>query len=436
MVEIYTLIVWCFNIYRTFFDHGWFMRFLNVSLPLVATLFYSSFSSTAQAFSLETSYQSALQNYRTEAISDARIEQSLEAKSRGQGTYLPKISAVGSYSKVDTQRDQTTGALNLTSNLFNGGRDRNVVKNAELGVQIAQNLKQVEKINLYMSVVDAYYNYLLNVNDLKNIDLLKNQTEQRASEIRRRLDIGKSRRGELLQAEAQLASVEATRLNGVGVLNQSEVRFLILTGLEKKEKVASDIEAIGAVKSLKEYIELGLKREDVVNRELELQRVEGELKISKAHFMPSLDFNSNYYAYRKTNSAKDADWDVGLTLRIPLYEGGISQAKQREDFARKNVATIDLENFKRNLIIEVTNRYETYKRYVDQINAYERALTSSKQSYDETIRDYRLGLVTNLDVLTSLNLYLTNKREAEKTRYLALLNYKLLEASAGIIPSV
>jgi hypothetical protein len=48
--------------------------------------------------------------------------------------------------------------------------------------------------------------------------------------------------------------------------------------------------------------------------------------------------------------------------------------------------------------------------------------------------DYRLGLVSNLDVLSSLNLYLDNKRNSEKTKIHAMMNLKLLEAAAGVLP--
>ena len=62
------------------------------------------------------------------------------------------------------------------------------------------------------------------------------------------------------------------------------------------------------------------------------------------------------------------------------------------------------------------------------------ALDKAKRSYEETVKDYRLGLVTNLDVLSSLNLYLDSKRNSEKIKIQAVLNQKILEAAAGIIP--
>ena len=105
----------------------------------------------------------------------------------------------------------------------------------------------------------------------------------------------------------------------------------------------------------------------------------------------------------------------------------------RESTLKKQTAEYQLTDYQRNIKIELTSRYELYHRYFDQIKAFDTALEKAKRSYDETIKDYRLGLVSNLDVLTSLNLYLDNKRNFEKTKILAILNHKQLEAAAGII---
>lgn len=61
-------------------------------------------------------------------------------------------------------------------------------------------------------------------------------------------------------------------------------------------------------------------------------------------------------------------------------------------------------------------------------------MEKAQNSYNETLRDYRLGLVNNLDVLSSLNLYLDSKRNSEKTKIQAMMNLKLLEAAAGVLP--
>ena len=392
----------------------------------------------AQAVTLGESFNSALLNNQTDNINESRLKQSLELRTRGQGSYYPTLSIRGTYLKQEKFDDQKTLGLNLTTSLYNGGRDRQLIKNAEASIKIAENQKQLDRVSLYMDVIDTYYTYLINLNDIKNLELLKKQSQERADEIRRRLQIGKSRRGELLQAEAQLASVDAQTFDGQGLLKESEARFYILTGLEKKQMMDLKFDDKISEKKLDEYIEMAMAREDFQNKRLEIQQFEGDVKISKGRYLPTLDLLSNYYAIKEggSTSSRNSDWDVGLNLTIPLYEGGVSQAFVRESVAKAQSARYQLSDYQKMVTMEVTARYEMFHRYYDQIKAFDSALEKAKRSYDETLKDYRLGLVTNLDVLSSLNLYLNSKRSAEKTRIQAIMNQKMLEAIVGIVPQV
>lgn len=402
---------------------------------IISCLFTVFYASNSSAVTLGESFSSALLNNQADNINESRLKQSMEQKNRGQGSYYPTLSVRGSYLKQERYEDQKTLGLNLTTSLYNGGRDRQTIKNADASVKISQNQRQLDRVTLYMEVVDAYYTYQLNLNDTKNLELLKKQSQERVDEIRKRLQIGRSRRGELLQAEAQLASVDAEMLNAQGLLKQSEARFYILTGLNTDKKIEIKFDEMSSAKSLQEYIDMALAREDVQNKELEIQQFTGDVTIAKASYLPTLDLLSNYYAVKEggSNSSRNSDWDVGLNLTIPLYEGGVSQAQVRESTEKKQTAVYQLMDYKKNVTIEVTSRYELFRRYSDQIKAFDTALQKAKRSYDETLKDYRLGLVSNLDVLTSLNLYLSSKRNSEKTKILAVLNHKQLEAVAGII---
>jgi outer membrane protein len=402
---------------------------------IISCLFTAIYSANSYAVTLGESFDSALLNNQSDNINESRLKQSMELRSKGQGLYYPTLSVRGTYVKQEKFEDQKTLGLNLTTSLYNGGRDRQLIRNADAGVKIAENQRQLDRVTLYMEVVDSYYAYLLNKNDAKNLELLKKQSNERVDEIRKRLQIGRSRRGELLQAEAQLASVDAELLDALGLLKQSEARFFILTGLRKETVSELKLDVIGPVKSLEDYINQALSREDIQNKQLEIQQFDGDVKISKGSYLPTVDLLSNYYVLKEggSTSSKNSNWDVGLNLTIPLYEGGVSQARVRETTAKKQSAEYQLTDYKKNIQIEITSRYELFHRYFDQIKAFDLALDRAKKSYEETTRDYRLGLVSNLDVLTSLNLFLDSKRNSEKTKILAVLNHKQLEAIAGII---
>jgi outer membrane protein TolC len=401
------------------------------------TIFLNIFIQNTHSITLNESFKSALANNQGENIFDASLKQSIAAKNREQGSFLPNLSLRGSYLKQDKLEDQKVIGLNLISNLYNGGKDSTRIDNSVLDIEITKNNRQIDRVSLYIETVNSYYNYLLSTNDVNNLLLLKKQSQERSDDIKSRVLIGRSRKGELLQAEAQLASVDAQLLDGIGLFKQSEAIFTILTGLKKEQIGEMLIEDISLQeKSLDDYLKMAMSKEDIKNKEIALNQIQFEIDIAKSHFQPKLDLLSNWYALKKggSSTARDSNWDIGLNLNIPLYEGGVSAAKVREIVEKRQIALYQIIDYKKNIQVEVSAKYESYNRYKNQIKAFELALNKARKSYEETIKDYRLGLVSNLDVLSSLNLYLNSKRSFEKNKIQALLSLKTLEAVSGVIP--
>jgi len=80
----------------------------------------------------------------------------------------------GTYLKQEKIDDQKAVGLNLSHTLFKSGRDYFTVESASKNVEVAKNQLNFDKLNLYNSVVSAYYNYYQALNDFQNIELLKN----------------------------------------------------------------------------------------------------------------------------------------------------------------------------------------------------------------------------------------------------------------------
>jgi outer membrane protein TolC len=405
----------------------------SLLLPLVL-LFHSTL--LWANLSLKESFESALKTNQADQINETLIDQNIEIKNEAKGSFYPKLSLKGSWLKQERIKDDVKyGAVNLSHTLFKGGRDLLAVDSADKNYSYSQNQKTADQLSLYSAVISAYYNYFLNLNDLLNLDLLRKQSADRVEEIKKRVRVGRSRRGELLQAEAQLASAEAMYNNGEGLVKESQERFFVLTGLDRKERLFNETISVAlSAKGLKEYLKQAFDRPDVKNKELKIDMADIDLQSTKAQHLPTLDLASNYYLNKRAGTYHNTSWDATLSLNIPFFEGGTTSAKVREYSLKKAQATYTLADYQRTIELDVTAKYETYMRYQNQIKAYEQALEKAKKSYDETLNDYRLGLVTNLDVLSALNLYLDSKRNNEKTKISAVMSLKLLESAVGVLP--
>lgn len=409
------------------------LRFFFVIFPLLQ-FFYAPNSS---ALTLKEGFESALATNFGDNINQTLINQEIERKKQNTGNLFPKLALKGTYLKQDNvNADQVAVGLNLTHSLYKGGRDSLLLKTTDKNITLLENQKKADQLTLYLSVIQAYYNYFLNLNDYKNLELLKKQSKERVDETKKRVHVGQSRKGDLLQAEAQLALVEAQVFNVLGLIKESEDNFYILTGLDKRKNVFTELIQIpNESKLVQAYIDSAFDRFDVKNKEQKIEFADLEIMSSKTLYYPTLDLASNYYFNKKSfSSFKKSQWDLGLTLMFPLFEAGVTSAKVTESIQKKEQAIFTLSQYKHSIELDITAKYETYHRFLDQTKAFDQAFEKAKYSYEEGVKDYRLGLISNLDLLSSLNLYLDSKRNSEKTKIQAMMNLKILEASSGVLP--
>jgi outer membrane protein len=71
-----------------------------------------------------------------------------------------------------------------------------------------------------------------------------------------------------------------------------------------------------------------------------------------------------------------------------------------------------------------------------QLAALEKATEAARKNYEAQRHDYRLGLVTNLDVLQALTTFQENQRALDRARYTAKIDFFRLQAAAVRRPAL
>jgi outer membrane protein TolC len=121
------------------------------------------------------------------------------------------------------------------------------------------------------------------------------------------------------------------------------------------------------------------------------------------------------------------DWDASLSLRAPLYQGGRTVGTVAEIRSQKKQSELYLK--------ELTRR--AYDDWVDsgaEIADLATARKAAEASHAAQIKEYRLGLVTNLDVLMALQTLLDAKRALDDARIESRRRYVALMVAAEVLP--
>jgi outer membrane protein len=108
----------------------------------------------------------------------------------------------------------------------------------------------------------------------------------------------------------------------------------------------------------------------------------------------------------------------------------ITEARRREAVSLRTQAELALSQARRQAEQEIRVAYQNAHLDRSQLDALGKATEAAKKNYAAQQRDYRLGLVTNLDVLQAMNAYQENERALDRAQYAAKLNWLRLEAAA------
>jgi outer membrane protein len=396
--------------------------------------------SQSKPLGLDESYQLALKKNQSVSVQNSTVERAREQKSQANGAILPTISAIGSHSKQDVSnlttsnsiRENTTSArLSLAQPLFRGFREYAGMRSAAALIEKEELSLSDEKAKLYKDLAEAFYQTLIYKSEEEKIKKLLDLTDKRVSELRKRTSVGRTRRGELLTAQSQAASLRAQVATNKGLLEQSIATLEVYTGV-KSPRVTDTMALPDQVPPITNFISRIEDRPDINAAVVKAEIADEGVEVAKGAHWPSLDLGGNYYLKRE-GTLENSKWDATLTLTLPLFEGGVTQSKVRESSQVYFESQKTLEQNREAAFLEITRLHQTASQGLEEIKAYKEAVELAEVNFKEQSKDYRFGLTTNLEVLQALNSYVDLERNLDRKTYLVKTALAQLKAATGDI---
>ncbi|HAH31694.1 MAG TPA: hypothetical protein DCL44_05205 [Elusimicrobia bacterium] len=411
------------------------MRSFLISFPfhLLLTAVYAQNVSTVPAtglsITLDQAFKLSLAKSETLASSAEGIKQLAAFENQIRSYFLPALSLNTSETLNSGQSGKGQSAINLSYSIFDGMRDYISAKSAGLKTESGKLSLARARQNLYQSVALAFLDLANIRQELSVRQEQLNVSEARIKELRDREKIGRSRESEVLAAQAQLAQDDADLQSARSreSLAQFELRFL--TGLN------ADLEPeqprLPEKHRIEPYLAGAARRSDVEAARKALEAARLDTDIAKKLVWPSLALNADYYLTRPSPN-QDSHWGSALTLKIPLYTGGLSGASVDQAFAKQASAEYALKLAIRQADTEVRQAYSTLMHSIAVLDSLKKALKLADENAKFQSRDYTMGLVTNLDVLNAQNTLLQTKLKLEMARAQTCLAGIQLEVAGGV----
>jgi len=400
----------------------------------------------AESLALDQYYDAALKRSEVVATQSELIHQTEEHYNQANSALYPTVNGVASYTRQDpipagdlstssSPNRQSLAKVMATQPLFRGFREFASLRQSKALLGAQNDDYRNACVLLFKDVVQNFYTVLSLEQDLKNLDEEINQALDREKELNTRVRIGRSRVSEVLTVQTTISTLRAQVEQLQGQLRTAREVFAFLSGLEATTPLR-DTEALPAsVEPLDEYLARLALRPDVKASRQRLTAAQESVSVARGAHLPSVDLNANRYLER-TGSLKDVTWDVQIALTLPIYSGGLLQSKVSEAVSQRTQSELSASQVSRQAEQEIRSAYQSVVFDASQLAALEKATEAARKNYEAQRHDYRLGLVTNLDVLQALTTFQENQRALDRARYTAKIDFFRLQAAAVRRPAL
>ncbi len=317
------------------------------------------------------------------------------------------------------------------------------LKNAELGFELTNRRLTRTLLDLNYQTSQAYYNYLSATETQK----IAGQTLQQQSEsntlAQNKYKAGVIAEVEALQMEVDL--VEAQNNYDLAIQRSSSqannLKQLLGISLSDSIILESDLSFQQVDVDLETALEFGLKnRLEIREREIaweqaeiniERTKVAGQITGNISAFYDligvneedkSVALNSNFQSAWQELKRRPGNRGVALTINIPLWDWGVSNAQVQAAEARLRQSKLSSDEEKINVEKDIRNTVNNLRSSLKRLKMLEKNINVAERSFLISRNRFANGEINS----QSLALDRNRLSSAHQSRLAALINYKLL----------
>ena len=431
-------------------------------VTIIAFIFCISIQAQDKKWTLQECVTYAVENNINIKQNKLTIEISQENLISAKGNFLPNLNGSTSgnlnfgsgFDPVSQDRVSTStfgGSFGLNSGItvFNGYRNLNTYKQAQLGVETSKlDLEKIEDdISLY--VVNTYLNVLF---AKENLSVAKVQYEISTKQIenaKAKFEAGVKPKGDLLNAQSTAAADEQTVILYENTLN---LALLDLAQLLQVSPVGFDIEmlkvdspSIGMLYNNPEdvYQKALTNRPEIKKAELDIETADLSVEIAKGAFLPSVSLGANVgtgYGFNLKNNSNipyftqlddNLGYGVSFNVNVPIFNRNQTKSNVNRQKINYEISKFGLENQKLQLQQTIQKAYYDARAAAKSFESAEKSLIAQKEAFRNAQESYNVGAMTQFDFDVVRNRFVNAEGGIIRAKYDYIFKTKVLKFYYG-----
>ena len=420
--------------------------------PLISScLLAATLSAPVYAENLMQVYRQALDNDPIFLGAGAQLEANLEGENQSLSRLLPTLSGSFGY---DYSKSTSTGlafqrddediteswSVRLQQSIYDYatwvsyGQAQKRVEQAKIQFQSAEQ-------ELIVRVARAYLDVLRAMDNLEFAVAAQEAIKQQLEQTKQRYEVGLIAITDVHEAQAEFDQSEADRIAAQNQLDNANEALREITGrYHDVEGLKSEIPLESpAPARIDDWVSVAKQsNKNVIANNMALHIAKQDVKRNFGGHLPSVSLNASYSDSTTDISKVEIDGEryglnAGISVSIPLYEGGATQSGVRESSALARKAEYDLESAMRSTVRNARQAYLGVEASIASIKALEQSVISQDSALEATQAGFEVGTRTIVDVLLSTRALYRARSNLANARYDYIVAILQLKQAAGIL---
>lgn len=422
-----------------------------------------------QTITLEEAIDIVLDNNLQVQLSKSDIARRENEYRQRRADFLPNLNANVSGNRTIGRQfdpatvtfdDFTTNNLNtsLSSSvvLFNGFRNINQLRSADLAVQSAEEIYKRTREGIIFETASLFLSVLLNQElldiDLENLEASRKQLEQVTAQV----EVGMRPIVDQFNQESVVANAELRVIRSENSLNLSKLRLTRLLQIDPLLEYdfmtpgISDEDISVKEYDLREMVMVALaNRRDVRASELNLQRTRYALSISQGARLPEVTFSGSLSSAFRDQQRDPATGDklpfsdqffdanitrgFGFNMRVPIFNRWQTNTQVQQRQIDYRDAELRFEDLRLEVFLELRQAYNDYLAYSKELEVTQKALIAAEKAYETEQERYNVGSATLIELTNANNEFVRASSNRVQAIYQFVFQEKVLDYFLGLI---
>jgi len=330
------------------------------------------------------------------------VKQSEASKKITASALFPQVDSNLSASTARTDTGATSSTADTysygvtgTQLLFDGAKTINNVKAAKEFLKAAQYNYRFTSSEVRLRLRTAFIN-LLKAQELLNITQeIYNIRRSNLELITLRYESGIEHKGALLTAEANLAEAEFEIAQAKRALEVAQRELIKEMGRTKFSpmRAEGDFKVSDVALEKPDFETLAEKNPSLGKLIAQKNAASFGIKAAQADFFPQLSAQAGANKKSSQWPAQNDQWNTGLTLSFPLFEGGLRLAQIDQAKAIFNQAQANERSTKDGVLVTLEQTWATLQDAVETVQVQKKFLEAAQERSKIAEAQYSLGLI-------------------------------------------